>query len=264
MLITMRAISLVPSLTDTFFAITRRAGSKGDGSTLCGRTAYCIHPKDEIADVPIVGGTKTPKLDRILRNNPDLVLLDKEENPRSTYEELEAAGVPTFVSHVTGVTQVPGLLRALAHRLGLQSSGEELAKEVESALAHTQAQGPATPKSIALIWHDPLMALSSTRYGGSLLRHVGFELPEFESATGYPVVDPQVIARAGVELLLLSSEPHDFTEAEGQSLADAVVSYGGHRPAVRKIDGERLTWFGSRTAEALGYFSDLRRSLLLG
>jgi hypothetical protein len=50
-----------------------------------------------------------------------------------------------------------------------------------------------------------------------------------------------------IEGLLLSSEPHAFALEEGEAIADAVEALGAPRPWCRLIDGEALTWFGSRT-----------------
>jgi len=50
---------------------------------------------------------------------------------------------------------------------------------------------------------------------------------------------------------LLTSEPHKFTIEEGQEIVSSIVKAGGKLPLVELIDGEDLTWFGSRTASAL-------------
>ena len=54
-----------------------------------------------------------------------------------------------------------------------------------------------------------------------------------------------------VELILLTSEPHEFTLDEGNGIAANIVKAGGKAPMVKLIDGEDLTWFGSRTAPAI-------------
>ena len=59
--------------------------------------------------------------------------------------------------------------------------------------------GSGGPRASPLIWLDPLMGLSGDRYGGALLRHVGFDVPILEEP--YPVVTPSTIADLGVEAL---------------------------------------------------------------
>ena len=46
-----RILSLVPSLTETLFAL-------GLGGNVVGRTAFCIHPAGTVKAVKSVGGTK--------------------------------------------------------------------------------------------------------------------------------------------------------------------------------------------------------------
>ena len=71
----MRVVSLVPSLTETLFALGLTT------KEVVGRTPWCIHPQDMVDHVMVVGGTKTPNLAKIRSLNPDLIVMDKEENP---------------------------------------------------------------------------------------------------------------------------------------------------------------------------------------
>ena len=53
-----RIVSRVPSLTELLFAL-------GLGEHLVGRTDYCVHPADQIRDIPSVGGTKKLRMERL-------------------------------------------------------------------------------------------------------------------------------------------------------------------------------------------------------
>ena len=74
-------VSLVPSLTELVFAL-------GAGERLAGRTRFCTEPAGAVEAVPIVGGTKNPRVDRITGLRPSLVLANKEENRREDIEAL--------------------------------------------------------------------------------------------------------------------------------------------------------------------------------
>src|SRR5688500_13950351 len=87
----MRIVSLCPSLTELVFDL-------GRGEELVGRTKFCIHPADRVGAVESVGGTKNPKVERIVALAPDLVLLNEEENRREDAEALEAAGISCHTS----------------------------------------------------------------------------------------------------------------------------------------------------------------------
>lgn len=251
----MRIVSLVPSLTDTLFAL-------GLGvDEIVGRTSWCVRPEGVVAAVPRLGGTKTPNVRRILELAPDLVLLDREENTRETHDALDAGGVPTWVAHALEVADIPQLLRELGSRVGREERGAALAAEVEAELATTSrvlSEGPH-PVAVPLIWNEPLMMVAPSRYAGDLVRVSGFTVPDPEpEGNGYPVVSPELLAEAKVEVLLLTSEPHDFTQEEGDAVADAVARTGAPRPRALKVDGEALTWFGAHTVPALAWWRAFR------
>jgi ABC-type Fe3+-hydroxamate transport system substrate-binding protein len=198
------------------------------------------------------------------RLRPDLVVLEREENRRETHDELQAAGIPCLVVHVTGVAGVPGMLEDLGEAVGRAGAARALAAEVRLELERSAAFHAGVERRIVglpLIWREPLMAIAPSRYGGDLVGRSGFVVPDPSPGDGYPVVTPARAGELGVEVLLLSSEPHDFTPAEGEAVADAVREAGHARPVPLKVDGEALTWFGARTAAALRWWRALRASL---
>jgi hypothetical protein len=68
-----RIVSLVPSMTESVCRL-------GAADRLVGVTRYCVEPADELRAVARVGGTKNPKLEAIAALEPDLVLVNTEEN----------------------------------------------------------------------------------------------------------------------------------------------------------------------------------------
>ena len=250
----MRVVSLVPSLTLTLAELGVEA------SQVVGRTPWCIHPKPFVKDIPVVGGTKTPNLNKILNAQPDLVILDREENPKQIHDKLVEFGIETFVSTVERPSDVPDMLRQLGQRLNRVEKADELAQAIDSELQHGErGSGPIV---LPLIWHDPLMAVSPKKYSGALLEACGFRVPEIEpEGNGYPIVTAEHIQFHAIEGLLLSSEPHEFSKKEGEQISDAVEAIGGQRPWTKCIDGEALTWFGSHTLSGLRVFNELCKDL---
>ena len=78
----MKLVSLCPSLTELVFDL-------GAGEALVGRTKFCVHPADRVEAVEKVGGTKNPKVERIIELAPDLVLMNEEENRGKTRPRLK-------------------------------------------------------------------------------------------------------------------------------------------------------------------------------
>ncbi|GIR75938.1 MAG: hypothetical protein CM15mP78_06370 [Candidatus Poseidoniales archaeon] len=62
------------------------------------------------------------------------------------------------------------------------------------------------------------MAANGATYAGNMLACLGYHVPVIDpEGTGYPVVTPETIVEHGITDLFLSSEPHEFTTAEGRS-----------------------------------------------
>lgn len=248
----MRIVSLVPSLTETLFALGLGAGE------IVGRTSYCIEPALGVAPIPTVGGTKNPDLPAILDLRPSLVLLEKEENRRQAYEWLSERGVPTFVAHVLSVADVPEMLRMVGDQVDRREAASSLVRSLENELSDVPA--PSGLSAVVLIWNHPLMAVAPSRYAGDVVRYAGVSVLDVSPGEPYPKVDLLDLVRLAPDFLLLTSEPYDFSLAEGEALAQAMEDHGVRRPLVRKLEGAHLTWFGSRTEAAVRYFRALGRS----
>ena len=67
----MKIISLVPSITETLFDFGL------SDQEVIGRTKFCIHPKDLVKNVDIVGGTKNLNIPKIESLSPDLIIANK-------------------------------------------------------------------------------------------------------------------------------------------------------------------------------------------
>ena len=107
----MKIISLVPSITETLFALGL------DEKEIVGRTPWCIHPEQGVKSIDVVGGTKTPNINKIKNLNPDLVILDRE-NRKEFYDSLLELGIQTYVSQINSPQDVPEFLRDLGRLTG--------------------------------------------------------------------------------------------------------------------------------------------------
>ena len=111
-----RVVSLVPSLTDAIE--TTQPG------LLAGATDYCTHPPR--LNVPRVGGSKYPNVDKLLDLRPDLVVANAEENRPEDVQRVRADGIPVWVTAAAatvpeGLGSVRRLLtQGLNLRLGLR------------------------------------------------------------------------------------------------------------------------------------------------
>ncbi|HYW06929.1 MAG TPA: cobalamin-binding protein [Longimicrobium sp.] len=240
----MRIISLCPSLTELVFDL-------GRGADLVGRTKFCVHPADGVERVERVGGTKNPKIERIVELAPDLVLLNEEENRREDAEALEAAGVRCHVSFPRDADETASMVRDIGRALDRPVAAERIAMDIETRAARVRAavRGPAV-RYAYLIWRNPWMAAAGDTFVSEMLALPGGANVFADRPTRYPEVTPDELAAADPDAIFLSSEPFPFTETHAAELAAAT---GLPRSRFHFVDGEYLTWHGSRTPAGIDY-----------
>ncbi|KPL87732.1 helical backbone metal receptor [Ardenticatena maritima] len=242
-----RLVSLVPSTTETLFAL-------GLGDALVGYTRFCVHPADRITPDKWIGGTKNPKIERIVALRPQLVLANREENRREDVEALEAAGVPVWVAEPLTVEAAVADIRTLGALLNRRAQAERLAAEIERKVAEARAAQPPPWRFAYVIWREPWMAAGAETFISNLLALVG-GVNVFEGR--YPAFDWETLRAARPDVVLLASEPYPFREEHAAEVRAAL----GEGVAVRLVDGELLAWHGVRLREGVPYALQLAQSL---
>lgn len=229
-------------MTETLFSI-------GAGAAVVGATRFCVRPAS-MPGVVRVGGTKDPRLSRVLELRPSLVLANEEENRREDVEALRAAGVEVHTSLPRRVEDVPPLIRAVGALVGQEEGAERAARAVESALDEARAlnRAGARTRFLVLVWRRPWMAATADTFLSNLLEHAGGINVLDAGAGRYPEIDPREVASFAPDRVLLPTEPFPFGPRHVTELAAATRV----DPArFLTCDGELLTWHGSRTAEGL-------------
>lgn len=241
-----RIISCVPSITEILFEFN-------PAGNIIGRTKFCIHPKPQIQQIPIIGGTKNLRLEEIKARKPDLIFANKEENQKDQIEEL-AKEFPCYVSDIPNVENTCAFIADL----GLIFSKEDLAKRINQnirkELNSTLKIHPVT--ALYLIWQKPYMSIGNDTYIHNMLMH-----SKFSNILGhksrYPKIDIQEINQYKPEVILFSSEPFPFKQKHMDELQDKL----DYTPKMLLVDGEMLSWYGARTQAGLEYGRKLRLSL---
>lgn len=255
----MKIISMVPSWTETLLSLD---------ANVVGRTRFCIHPRENVRGIPVVGGTKDIDWEKVISLHPDLLLLDREENPKFMSDE---APCPVFSTHVTRIEDVASELRRLSERLRLfPEISTALVCEIEGLARRWDIVVESAPrvwsswrelpgliewirepdvwdeekiKFVYVIWRDPWMAVSHETFIASVLGKLGLRVltPERTGNSKYPAFEMEDLSAEAV--LLFASEPFPFhrkkNELKELPFAAAIV------------DGESFSWFGWRSLQFL-------------
>ena len=241
----MRIVSLCPSLTELVFDL-------GRGLELVGRTKFCVHPAGEVERIEPVGGTKNPKVPRIVDLAPDLVLLNEEENRREDAEALVAAGIRCHVTFPRDVADTAAMVREIGRLLERADEGERIATDIEQRAKRVResARDAAPIRYAYLIWRNPWMVAGGDTFVTAILALPGGVNVFAKRPERYPSITAEEIAALDPDVLFLSSEPFPFREKHADELATAT---GLPRERMQLVDGEYLTWHGSRTPAGVDY-----------
>jgi hypothetical protein len=239
-----RIVCLVPSITELLCDL-------GLAGKIVGRTGFCIHPRDVVAAIPKVGGTKDVNLGKIRKLAPTHVIVNVDENEKPTVDALAE-----FVPHVV-VTHpnVPGdnmpLVRLMGGLFGAEDAAARWCADFEAELAALRAapRGPARTV-LYCIWQDPWMTVSADTYIAAMLGELDWRVPALEDVR-YPRFAWSRPLVEGLDAVLLSTEPYRFT----QTHADALEKQLGI--PVLLVDGEMMSWYGTRALAGLRYLRTL-------
>lgn len=250
-----RIVSLVPSHTETLHAL-------GLADRVVGRTRFCIHPSPWVDSLPSVGGTKDAKLDKIMALKPDLVVADKDENPKALVDSLVASGVQVIWSDIASVPDAAAFVQRLGKACGPDAAtrADVAAADIHKAVEGARGAGHRMPV-FCPIWYDPWMTFDKTAYPSAMLAAVGLRnaFADHEGAR-YFEVTPEQVAKSGAQWTLLPTEPYPFHKRR-DAVDTAPLGPAGREGRVREIDGEALTWFGVRTAAGLRELGAVARAL---
>ncbi|MEQ9555413.1 MAG: helical backbone metal receptor [Rhodospirillales bacterium] len=247
-----RILSLVPSLTETLFAL-------GLGDNIVGRTAFCIHPADKIKKVKSVGGTKQVNWQKVTAAAPTHVVLNVDENPKEMAEEMTARGIVPVVTHPIEPADNAPLIRLLGGVFGRDEAADDLAKNFEDSLAAIAVARPVTETRVLyLIWKTPWMTVGPDTYIARTLDLISWRTWAPLAAARYPEIDMTDAVLDNVDRVLFSTEPFPFTE---DHLTAFRTDHPDHAAKAQLVDGEMLSWYGVRAAAGLSYLKDLADSM---
>jgi len=239
-----RIVSLVPSITELLCEL-------GLAPQLVGRTGFCIHPEEVVRAIPKVGGTKDVNIEKIRKLAPTHLVVNIDENEKPTVDQL-AEFVPNIVvTHPLAPEDNIALARLMGGIFCAQARADAWCAEFEAELKSLRAAPKGPPQRVLYcIWQDPWMTISRDTYIARMLAEIGWSVPELGDAR-YPRFEWDEALLSQIDQVLLSSEPYRFTEAH----VDALERQLG-KP-VQLVDGEMMSWYGSRALQGIRYLRGL-------
>ncbi|WP_422636544.1 helical backbone metal receptor [Undibacterium umbellatum] len=242
-----RIVSLVPSITELLCEL-------GLSRYLVGRTGFCIHPKSVVQDIPKIGGTKDVNIEKIRQLAPTHLIVNIDENEKPTVETLAQFIPHVIVTHPLVPRDNLALYQLLGGIFGVQEKAQELCIQFEAAYAALDPVPDHTQSVVYCIWQDPWMTVSRDTYIAAMLALIGWQIwSPPNSILRYPGFQWSSAVEHPIDRVLLSTEPYRFTETH----VDALEKQLGL--PVQLVDGEMLSWYGSRAIAGLQYLRGLSK-----
>ena len=237
-----RIISLVPSQTELLINL---------GVNVVGRTKFCIHPANKVKNIPIIGGTKKFRFEKISGLQPDLIIGNKEENYEAGIAQLKSEYL-VWMSDIFSIKDALEMIHQVSDICQKREKGEELVRNVKDSLA--QIKGQFSGNVLYLIWREPWMAVGRQTFVHDLLEHLGFE--NVINDLRYPELTQTQITELNPDYIFLSSEPFPFKNKHLEEIQMEWPSANCHL-----VDGEMFSWYGSRLLKIQEYFMNLKMEL---
>jgi iron complex transport system substrate-binding protein len=238
-----RIVSLVPSLTETIYAL-------GLQDNLVGDTDYCDYPP-EAQKKTKVGGIMNPSLEEIVALHPDLVLMKKGLNRIETVQALDSLGISVYGTDPHTVDEIITSAKKLADVLGAPEAGVSVANDMHRRLEELrQRLGSAAAKRVLfVVWTQPLISVGKDAFIADALRHAG-AASIVDSEQDWPQVNLEEVVRLQPDFLVFAASHAEDASHEIERLAAlpgwrmleavsnhrfAVISDAVNRPAPRIV-----------------------------
>jgi ABC-type Fe3+-hydroxamate transport system substrate-binding protein len=234
-----RIISLVPSLTDLLFSF-------GLEESIIGVTKYCIFPPQAQSQPrTIVGGTKNPNINLIKSLNPDLILLNKEENQLKHFNQL--IDYPVFVTYPKTTSEALKLFHDLKELFQIERVPE--LDKLNDLIQNIQFKVKLLPKKKVFcpIWKNPWISFNHDTFASSMIDLCGGENILNYEIDRYPKISLEKILKLEPEIILLPDEPYKFELSDKLELLELGIS----KPfSVHLIPGT-FHWYSFKMIESI-------------
>ncbi len=255
-----RIVSVVPSITETLC----RFGLQDE---IVGCTSFCVEPLSLRRTAASIGGTKDASIEKIAALEPSHILVNSEEN---TAEFIATAKKYASLKNIKLIETFPlnaqdsiAMVLQLAETFSFQAKAADWAQQTNTELQKTIALAKLLENRnyAYFIWREPWMVAGNRSYISNMLSLLGLK-NIFQTGDSpherYPAVSETDAKFASCRYIFFSSEPFPFRERH----MDEFLSLSNSKAMCMKVDGQALSWYGSRTLQGLLYLRDLASSLL--
>lgn len=248
-----RIVSLSPASTEILFAV-------GAENQIVAVSDFSDYPP-QAQNLPKVGGFdgKTLSLEKILSFNPDFVYLTNVMH-NHLIPHFESLNIDYYLSDANSFEQVKNEILQIAKITGHPSNGENLVKQIDSAITKINSQNQLLQKPTVYweVWNSPFMSAGNSSFINDLIKTAGGINIFQEIAQAYPTVSEETIVAKNPQIIIIPQNSGITVESvknrKGWSQIDAVKN-----DKIFIVDDNLLTRSGARIGESAEYLANIFR-----
>jgi len=226
----------------------------GLGDRVVGVTDFCDYPP-EAQKKERLGEPLSPSLERLVLLSPDLVLVPFG-TPREFLDRLTGLKIPYLGQNPHTLAETLAWMRRIGQVAGVPAQAEQVVQALEKRVAAVRKKTARLaeqdrPLTFVVYWTDPLMSFGPHTFGDDLIRLAGGRNLMGQAASGYPVVNWEMVLAHDPDVILWAShtgQPHPLLDRKpGWAHLKAVRTGRVHRFP----DGDLITVPGPRLVDGL-------------
>ncbi|WGL61538.1 helical backbone metal receptor [Pigmentibacter sp. JX0631] len=254
-------MSLVPSLTETLCDL-------GLQTSIIGCTNFCISPKNITKTAKLIGGTKNPNIELILSLQPTHVIVNEEENTAEHIQILQSfADKNSFFLLITfpkTVLDSVKIIEDFGKVFFVEKSAKIWIQKIKNEYKKLKEHEKLALNYIYFIWRNPWMVAGDQSYIAHLLSIIGLSNQVKTSeklSERYPTLNTSIDGEfyKKIDLFLFSSEPFPF---KVRHISEFFQTHQLPMESFLLVNGQNLSWYGTRTLKALQYLARLKTQIL--
>jgi iron complex transport system substrate-binding protein len=191
-----RIVSLVPSVTETLFAL-------GVGDEVVGVSSYDVYPP-EVLKLPKVGTFLTPNLEAIAALRPTIVIGRGISSNQRELRAMRAMGFETLIVDDDSLAQIEESIRSIGTRVGKSSHAGAIVAGIEADVNDVRARVRPFPprRTLMLVGHQPIVAVGPGTFLEDLLKIAGAENIADASGQQWPHLSIEFIVASRPEVII--------------------------------------------------------------
>lgn len=245
-----RIVSLAPSITELYFAMT----DENSTTKLVGRTSYDNYPEEALLVDSIGGMTTGASIESIISKDPDLIMSTTMVD-MNMINQLRANGYPVLVFEIDKLEDIFENIRVMGKVLNEEKNAESLITKINGEISEIEARPHETPlpRTMYAVAADPMYVAGSETYLDELITLAG-GINCYGDMPGYGIVTTESIIERQPEVIIVIKGPMD----SGLNMREQILNNKelANVPAVKTgriytVDDDIVSRPGPRVGQAL-------------